>query len=199
MTPEAIMQTIADLEIKNRTLATIADAKMVENLSLKMMNEHLRATLRATPKNSTGDYQTSNGKVILNLSGQAKLMPTPQHGDYKGHSPGIMKAVKRHKEKGVHKQVGLRDAVKLWPTPSSMPRGPHTNRKLTEGGQTISDKTGTAWGMTLETAATLSSKTSGQLNPEFVEWLMGVPSGWTDLKHSGTAKHLARLFLSEKL
>ena len=26
----------------------------------------------------------------------------------------------------------------------------------------------------------------GQLNPEFVEWLMGFPVGWTDLEHSET-------------
>lgn len=26
----------------------------------------------------------------------------------------------------------------------------------------------------------------GKLNPEFVEWLMGFPIGWTDLEHSGT-------------
>jgi len=25
-------------------------------------------------------------------------------------------------------------------------------------------------------------KTGGQLNPQWVEWLMGYPEGWTDLK-----------------
>ena len=29
---------------------------------------------------------------------------------------------------------------------------------------------------------------SGQLNPTFVEWLMGWPLGWTALKPSATAK-----------
>jgi hypothetical protein len=28
---------------------------------------------------------------------------------------------------------------------------------------------------------------NGQLNPVFVEWLMGYPQGWTDLSGSGTA------------
>jgi hypothetical protein len=28
----------------------------------------------------------------------------------------------------------------------------------------------------------------GQLNPNWVEWLMGWPIGWTDLKPLGTAK-----------
>jgi hypothetical protein len=27
---------------------------------------------------------------------------------------------------------------------------------------------------------------SGSLNPAWVEWLMGFPEGWTDLKHSET-------------
>ena len=29
-------------------------------------------------------------------------------------------------------------------------------------------------------------QTSGQLNPTWVEWLMGFPEGWTDLEHSET-------------
>lgn len=36
--------------------------------------------------------------------------------------------------------------------------------------------------------ATVQEETgeSGPLNPEWVEWLMGYPIGWTDLKHSET-------------
>ena len=135
----------------------------------------------------------------------------------------------------------------LWPSPSSMPRGPHTGRE-SEGLSTISKK-GVKWGMTLETAVkkwptprnrmtgavipcrstdkfnNLESvmarriwptpregsfegyktraarkghkiavsyletavdyqegQTGGQLNPDWVEWLMGWPIGWTDLK-----------------
>jgi len=30
------------------------------------------------------------------------------------------------------------------------------------------------------------SVVGGQLNPMWVEWLMGFPTGWTDLKHSET-------------
>jgi len=45
----------------------------------------------------------------------------------------------------------------------------------------------------------IRSEITGKLNPEFVEWLMGVPIGWTDLKHSETAKSwLARLSLDKK-
>ena len=32
----------------------------------------------------------------------------------------------------------------------------------------------------------LNAKAGGSLNPEWVEWLMGYPKGWTDLKPSET-------------
>ena len=51
------------------------------------------------------------------------------------------------KEKGEDYTV----AKRLWPTPSSMPRGPHTGRDY-DGLQTVSKTTGTKFGMTLETA-----------------------------------------------
>jgi hypothetical protein len=37
------------------------------------------------------------------------------------------------------------------------------------------------------------SKDGGSLNPTWVEWLMGWPLGWTDLKPSGTGKFQAWL------
>lgn len=35
-------------------------------------------------------------------------------------------------------------------------------------------------------APSLSDHVGGALNPEWVEWLMGFPVGWTDLEHLGT-------------
>jgi hypothetical protein len=55
----------------------------------------------------------------------------------------------------------------LWPTPRvSMAHGP-SQREIAE-----------------------TSPTTGSLNPEFVEWLMGFPIGWTDLSLSGTPSSL---------
>jgi len=38
-----------------------------------------------------------------------------------------------------------------------------------------------------------SSETGGSLSPLFVEWLMGWPIGWTDLRRSATGKSLSLL------
>ena len=41
-------------------------------------------------------------------------------------------------------------------------------------------------GMDLQTTVCGRTNKSGSLNPQFVEWLMGFPIGWTDLKDSAT-------------
>ena len=67
-----------------------------------------------------------------------------------------------------------------YPTPGAMQRGAH---KGTEAGavnlekQNRTSEAGVKYGATLQTVVG-----SGQLNPEWVEWLMGWPIGWTDLK-----------------
>ena len=71
------------------------------------------------------------------------------------------------------------EAQVMWPTPSATPRGPHTGAKsgsVSKDGRSRTSANGTKWGATLETAA------GGQLNPPWVEWLMGFPTGWTELK-----------------
>jgi len=42
------------------------------------------------------------------------------------------------------------------------------------------------------------NKTGGQLNPTWVEWLMGYPLGWTDLNHSETVSYLKSPTTSDK-
>lgn len=69
--------------------------------------------------------------------------------------------------KGKKVQVGLESAVKLWPTP-----------KASTGGQEPQGKTGRK----------LVTQVGGQLNPTWVEWLMGWPQGWTDLKPLETGR-----------
>jgi hypothetical protein len=57
-----------------------------------------------------------------------------------------------------------------WPTLKSTPSGPDYARvnRPGSGGDDL---------------ATAVEDTLGQLNPTWVEWLMGFPQGWTDLEH----------------
>ena len=108
-----------------------------------------------------------------------RMFPTPTTQDSRIGSKNIGGSQHR-KERG---SVALADVIlfpQMFPTPSSMPRGAHKNRERV-GNSTISDTTGTRWGATLETVVG-----SGQLNPTWVEWLMGFPTGWTELSVSET-------------
>ena len=92
--------------------------------------------------------------------------PTPRAND----------AEKRGNFDAENPRNGLAGAVKLWPTPTSSlgtKGGRVTARKSREGG-------------TLIEAVSARSSTTGQLNPTWVEWLMGFPLGWTALEPSAT-------------
>ena len=65
----------------------------------------------------------------------------------------------------------LRMAVHLWPTPTAH------NAKETNA-PSKSDRN----------TPTLAAQVGGSLNPTWVEWLMGWPLGWTDLKPLATGK-----------
>jgi hypothetical protein len=92
--------------------------------------------------------------------------------------------------------MSLPEAVKLWPTPTASVGGPEpegkTGRKLativkllpTPTKQDASNNAGTA--QMERNALPLNAVVGGSLNPTWVEWLMGYPLGWTDLKDSET-------------
>lgn len=73
-------------------------------------------------------------------------------------------------------QMRLQDQVKLWPTPSSRDhKGGYIGGRM-RNGKVSRD--------TLDVTVQYTdnqSKTDGQLNPTWVEWLMGFPLGHTDL------------------
>ena len=81
----------------------------------------------------------------------------------------------------------LRDAVetaaRMWPTPAARDyKGPNgyqaTLKKIASGQRAQMGQ--------LPNAVMVANKGSGHLNPEWVEWLMGVPTGWTELECWGT-------------
>lgn len=115
-----------------------------------------------TPRaNECGDYQYSQGdhaKPTLTLSGVAKLWPTPKaiiRGDCQS-------------ERNRH-TPDLAAAVIMYPTPTT-PRPHDTESTVGRYIQSQNQKD-----LTFAVA-----QQGGQLNPDWVEWLMGLPIGWTD-------------------
>ena len=117
--------------------------------------------------NGTPRRKYKNGKTSsLGLSAQVrKLWPTPTvNGNY-NHAGSSKKA-----------GDGLATAVKYWPTPCA---SDHRDRG---GPSTPAIQRRKSIGKSIE----LSMTVDGALNPTWVEWLMGFPTGFTDLKPSET-------------
>jgi hypothetical protein len=73
----------------------------------------------------------------------------------------------------------INDAVKMWPTPSAnSQKGGVTGLN---GGSGARKKLEKMVGREVQL-----QMSGGQLNPMWVEWLMGFPLGWTDLEDSET-------------
>jgi hypothetical protein len=78
-----------------------------------------------------------------------------------------------------NKSMSLDRFVKFWPTPTvSMHKGASMGA--------LTRKTGASRENDRLDYAVLASGTTGQLNPAWVEWLMGFPIGHTDLEPSET-------------
>lgn len=134
-----------------------------------------------------------------NLNDAVKLWPTPRANKVggkssEGWSPTLEQSVKMwptprandaEKRGNIDPQDprnGLPAAVKLWPTPQASDnrdRGNLSNpaiRKRIESGKQVN-------------LSMCVSENSGQLNPDWVECLMGFPIGWTDIDRDETESH----------
>jgi hypothetical protein len=92
-----------------------------------------------------------------------KMWPTPLSSD--------------HKNMDTANQMSLSTSVRMWPTPVA-----RDHKGGYQGGRIRNGKV--SWD-SLDVAVQHTDnqeKTGGQLNPMFVEWLMGYPKGWTELK-----------------
>jgi len=163
-----------------------------------------------TPTASTGGPNhnsptTKAGKrFTMNLAGYAQMWPTPRATDGAKGSRTLEGA---EKELARGKNVDLGMAVKLWPTPQAgdyrsgdNPDSPRAIRKREQGwSQNLNDAVllptpcardwkdnGKSPAELARNTKTLATHAGGQLNPTWVEWLMGFPDGWTDLSSSGT-------------
>lgn len=110
------------------------------------------------------------GRAVLKA--EREMLPTPTATDArKGYAsaPGPKNARGRQTLSGAVQ-------AKLWPTPKATPSGPDFARASRPG----------SGGDDLPTAVARQQQAPGQLNPEWVEWLMGFPTGWTALPRSAT-------------
>jgi hypothetical protein len=113
-----------------------------------------------------------------------------------------------YNQKGMSKNSGdgLATAVKKWPTPTTSTGGPQMmgDKLRPSGAKGSNNLAGAVRTWPTPTAhnskegafpaeynrktPTLAAEVGGQLNPNWVEWLMGWPVGWTDLKQLETDK-----------
>ena len=106
--------------------------------------------------------QKTGSRRSLDLPSAARLWPTPRANEYKD----TLKSVPPSRQKDPGKcNLTQRVAMKLFTKPCA------ADAQETHGGGNH---------------RSLRTDVAGQLNPTWVEWLMGFPPGWTDLNASET-------------
>jgi len=95
-----------------------------------------------------------------------EMWPTPRAREGNAGKPGSAASI-HNMEKGY--LVGI--VQEMYPTPAA--------RDYKDVGQNTNYEN-------LKKKSKLAGAVGGQLNPAWVEWLMGFPPGWTDLGASGT-------------
>lgn len=114
---------------------------------------------RNRPSNLREQVNPLMCQAYEDASAEAKLWLTPTARDYKGANS--LEHLTQPKTPGNIHHVGqLANAVKLYTTPCA------------------ADSQGSTGG---NNRRSLRTDVAGQLNPTWVEWLMGFPIGWTDL------------------
>ncbi|HUB98536.1 MAG TPA: hypothetical protein VMS11_01805 [Solirubrobacterales bacterium] len=132
--------------------------------------------LLPTPSASDGEKEGQRyGKGDLKLSGALRLLPTPL-AEVKGPSS----------KRGANAQgsPSLDQTVKLLPTPHGMAKEGQKRRPGPSGNELGVAIRAAVSGLTGETLDPPSDagkvSTDLRLSPWFVEWMMGMPEGWSD-------------------
>ena len=126
--------------------------------------------IRMWPTPLSSDHKNMDTANQMSLSTSVKMWPTPTTQD----NPQVRG---EGKTIGTKRGTTLGGAVRMWPTPVA-----RDHKGGYQGGRIRNGKV--SWD-SLDVAVQHTDnqeKTGGQLNPMFVEWLMGYPKGWTELK-----------------
>jgi DNA (cytosine-5)-methyltransferase 1 len=151
---------------------------------LRTRGEKMFPTPAARDWKDTGentDYEALAKKSKLAGAVKSKMYPTPRSSEIM--SMTMESALNRIESTGYHsnleENVALKEQNKMWPTPNASDnrdRGnlsdPAIQRRIAMGKQV---------GLTM---AVKDQPGKGTLNPNWVEWLMGYPQGWTDISDS---------------
>lgn len=131
------------------------------------------------PGDGRAEYAHKGSPSLATMARQNRW-PTPTASDAQR---GACQKRKEHRKNG----TTLVDAVR-WPTPTAGDAKSSGSRNL-EGSKANA-------GVSLTDAVLHGNSTTprdgapgGQLNPEFVEWLMGWPIGWTDFERPATESY----------
>src|SRR3990167_7840998 len=167
----------------------------------------------ATPKVATGSYQYSSGdhsKLVLNLEGQAQMWATPSQRDYKDGSSWAIPDSEKCLGSPPLGRHAPRSGIG---GPKSSPDGPTSPRRLkTPHGAANVDHSGKMGGggefhkqaVNWQTPRTGDHGVPGEgkghggqpkglrLNPRFVEWLMGLPPGYSNFAPLATLSCLPK-------
>jgi len=161
----------------------------------QMLEQTIRGTGYGLSPNGVDSFHTPNTTGLDGGSNSRKALkkrketwPTPLASDWKPRGPNS-------------KQQGLAEVVKMWPTPRSCSAMAATitpesswNEKRNPNLETIvgramfptptchNSKEGAYPAEYARNTPSLATHAGGKLNPMWVEWLMGWPLGWTDLK-----------------
>jgi site-specific DNA-cytosine methylase len=117
------------------------------------------------------------GKSVWAAQGKVPaLWPTPTTQEVE-HPQAELTTTGRRKSKNgkTSHSLGLADAVQMWPTPTASSWGNTGSREML-------DKHIASGNITEQDKRAMTAGNGGKLNPTWVEWLMGFPTGWTDLE-----------------
>ncbi len=124
-------------------------------------------------------YLTKDGHDYgMGLAQAVQMWPTPTTQEIEHPDMELTETGRRKPKRGkTSHSMNLADSVKMWPTPAA-----HEGRLGYQRRDT--GKKGTQKSLSTEVIddAGGREKVGGQLNPTWVEWLMGWPLGWTGLK-----------------
>jgi phage-related protein len=131
--------------------------------------EHPNAELTPTGRRKSKDGKTSHS---LGLADAVQMWPTPVSSSSMAEDISTVQARLRN---GKPYKSRLIEAVAMWPTPRAA-------QSESRNHTVYAREYGKPQNLENRIAQREPSAIGGKLNPNWVEWLMGFPIGWTDLK-----------------